>query len=76
MLNGFLQYLQYEKNYSSHTVLSYSTDINQFFHFFKTDPEHFSPSDVEPVMVQQWILEMMQRGMSARSISRKGLEIF
>lgn len=71
MLNGFLQYLQYEKNYSSHTVLSYSTDINQFFHFLKTDPEHFSPSDVEPVMVQQWILEMMQRGMSARSISRK-----
>ncbi|HQB28397.1 MAG TPA: tyrosine-type recombinase/integrase [Paludibacter sp.] len=71
MLNGFLQYLQYEKNYSSHTVLSYDTDINQFFHFLKTDSEHFSLNDVEPVMIQQWILEMMQQGMSARSISRK-----
>ncbi|MBP1677489.1 MAG: hypothetical protein H6Q20_2048, partial [Bacteroidetes bacterium] len=23
MINEFLQYIQYEKNYSSHTVLSY-----------------------------------------------------
>jgi len=71
MVNGFLQYLQYEKNYSSHTVLSYSTDLNQLLLFLQTDAEKFNPDDVSPALIQQWILELMQHGISARSISRK-----
>lgn len=71
MINGFLQYLQYEKNYSSHTVLSYKNDLNQFLVFLGVDIEHFNPEKIPPVDIQQWIIALMQQGISARSISRK-----
>ncbi len=71
MVDGFLQYLQYEKNYSSHTVLSYTTDLKQFLDFLGVDTVCFKPDDVNPSMIQQWIIEMMQAKISARTISRK-----
>ncbi|MDD2286064.1 MAG: tyrosine-type recombinase/integrase [Paludibacter sp.] len=71
MINGFLQYLQYEKNYSSHTVLSYKNDLNQFLVFLGIDEENFNSYKITPADIQQWILELMQQGISARSISRK-----
>ncbi len=71
MLNSFLQYLRYEKSYSSHTVLSYKTDLNQFFHFHKIDTTSCSPDKIAASHIQQWILELMQKGYNARSIGRK-----
>lgn len=71
MVNGFLQYLQYEKNYSSHTVLSYTTDLKQFLEFLSIDKAAFNPEEVSPSMIQQWIIELMQAKTSARTISRK-----
>ncbi len=71
MINEFLQYLQYEKNYSSHTVLSYHTDILQFCDFLKIETTVFDPQKIEAVQLQQWLLKMMAENISARSISRK-----
>ena len=71
MINEFLQYLQYEKNYSSHTVLSYHTDLIQFCNFLTTTPEKFDPVLVEPLQIQQWVLSLMNEELSARSLSRK-----
>lgn len=71
MLNGFLQYLRYEKNFSSHTVLSYKTDLNQFFQFIALEPTQVVCSKVSPSDIQKWILSLMQNDIGARSISRK-----
>ncbi len=71
MINEFLQYLQYEKNYSSHTVLSYHTDILQLCEFLKTEPALFDPTQTTGVHLQQWIMQMMNEKISERSISRK-----
>ncbi len=71
MINAFLQYLQYEKNYSSHTVLSYHTDLLQLCNFLEIKPENFYPKHVTHNILQQWILSLMEQGNSARSISRK-----
>lgn len=71
MVNGFLQYLQYEKNYSSHTVLSYRNDLEQFLVFLEKDTDRFKPDEVSAVHIQEWILALMQAGLSARSIARK-----
>ncbi len=71
MINEFLQYLQYEKNYSSHTVLSYHTDLLQFCNFLESIPEQFSPTDVKPQQIQQWVLALMSLNHSARTLSRK-----
>lgn len=71
MLNEFLQYIQYEKNFSSHTVLSYHNDLQQFCDFLQTDFDRFDPAKVEAQQIQQWILTLMSAKLSARSIARK-----
>ena len=71
MMNEFLQYLQYEKNYSSHTVLSYHTDLLQFINFLTIAPEAFRASDVKPQHIQLWVLQLMNEKLSARTLSRK-----
>jgi integrase/recombinase XerC len=65
MINEFLQYLQYEKNYSSHTVLSYHNDLLQFCDFVQQDPCHFRIGAVESTHVQQWVLFLMSGGLKA-----------
>lgn len=71
MINRFLQYIQYEKNYSSHTVLSYHTDLVQFCNFHKINSEAFNPDLITHRQIQQWILSMLDEKKSARTISRK-----
>lgn len=71
MINQFLQYIQYEKNFSSHTVLSYHTDLLQFCNFLEINPEQLTPRSVSSQSIQQWILSLMEKNYSARTISRK-----
>lgn len=71
MINEFLQYLQYEKNYSSHTVLSYHTDLIQFCSFLQVEEDQFTPASVEAKQIQQWVLSLMSSDISARTLSRK-----
>jgi integrase/recombinase XerC len=71
MINEFLQYIQYEKNYSSHTVLSYHTDLKQFCDFLQTTESDFKFAEVKPEDIQFWVLELMNSKISARSLSRK-----
>ena len=71
MMNEFLQYLQYEKNYSTHTVLSYHTDLLQFCDFLQTTPELLNPKEITALQIQQWVLSLMNDNLSARSLSRK-----
>ena len=71
MINEFLQYLQYEKNYSSHTVLSYRNDLNQFCIFLQTEQQLFNPDSISALQIQQWILSLLENKISARTLSRK-----
>ena len=71
MINEFLQYIRYEKNYSSHTVLSYHNDLIQFCDFLKIEPENFNPDSIDASNIQQWILSLMENKISARTIARK-----
>lgn len=71
MMNEFLQYLQYEKNYSTHTVLSYNTDLLQFCEFLQISHEAFNPEEITSFQIQQWVISMMNENLSARSLSRK-----
>lgn len=71
MMNEFLQYLQYEKNYSSHTVLSYNTDLLQFCDFLEITPAALDPKAIVSQQIQQWVLSLMAAKNSARTLSRK-----
>lgn len=71
MMNDFLQYLQYEKNYSSHTVLSYHNDLIQFYEFMNAGSVEFTPDSITQADLRAWIMKLTEEGCSARTIARK-----
>jgi integrase/recombinase XerC len=71
MINGFLQYIRYEKNYSAHTVLSYSNDLSGFCDFLKITTEAFTPEAIESEHIRGWVVYLMEAKHSPRTIARK-----
>ncbi len=71
MIDRFIEYLRYEKIASSHTVLSYQNDLLQFAHFLSPGSTAFSPQDVSPTAIREWIVALMEAGDSARTVNRK-----
>ncbi|HLO58779.1 MAG TPA: site-specific tyrosine recombinase/integron integrase [Bacteroidales bacterium] len=66
----FLQYIQYIRQYSPHTVQSYKKDLEQFCVFCNyTHDQHESVIDHR--QIRNWIIELMETGHSARSVNRK-----
>ena len=71
-IESFLGYIRYEKNFSSHTVLSYRNDLSQFVdYYFTCKAEKFSPKSVDRDLVRNWIVYLVEKGGAPRSISRK-----
>ncbi|MDR0543004.1 MAG: tyrosine-type recombinase/integrase [Dysgonamonadaceae bacterium] len=69
-IESFLQYLQYEKNYSAHTVGAYENDLRQFIQFVCGE-EPFNPQDIGIKTVREWIISLMEAGYSPLSVNRK-----
>jgi integrase/recombinase XerC len=70
MVETFLKYLQYEKRYSPHTVLAYSTDLKQFSTFIKSEFEDRC-ENANYGMIRSWIISLSEANTDARSINRK-----
>ena len=71
MILSFLQYIRYEKNYSSHTVLSYQTDIEQLRDFVVTQKGDFDPKKLTSDELREWIIALMDVGEKPSSVKRK-----
>lgn len=67
----FIQYLRHEKNYSSHTEISYSTDLNQFQEFIESECGAFTPEEIDSDLIRIWISNMIADGISPQSANRK-----
>ncbi len=73
MLNTelFLSYLKYEKRYSENTLTAYENDLDQFILFGKKLVEDFCVEEVDYHLIRQWIVYLMDNGISAKSVNRK-----
>lgn len=71
MIDRYLQYLRYEKGSSSHTELSYRTDLIQFARFIAEDVASFDPANVTALQVRSWIVYLLESGDTARTVNRK-----
>lgn len=67
----FIKYLRYEKNYSSHTEISYMNDLTQFEHFIEKENGTFTPQNIDSDLIRVWISELMEKGCTAQSVNRK-----
>ena len=68
---SFLKYLKFEKRCSQHTVIAYRKDLDQFEGFLFKTVGDFDILDVNPKMVRAWIVEMMGKGATAKTVTRK-----
>src|SRR6185295_7547800 len=69
--NSFLEYLQYEKRFSNHTVLAYSTDLKQFSDYLHTAYDVQELGLIDHTLIRSWIVSMMDEKISSRSVNRK-----
>lgn len=67
----FLNYLQHEKRSSVHTVVSYTTDLNQFTSYIAQQYELQSPSEATHLVIRSWVVSLMEQGLDPRSVNRK-----
>lgn len=68
---SFLKYLEVEKKYSAHTVISYQNDLTSLVEYTLYTYEMQDIRDLKHIHIRSWIVRMMSEGMSAVSINRK-----
>lgn len=71
VLNSFFDYLEYEKKYSKHTLVSYKNDLNQFFNFLGIEKDRIDLNDINYQTIRAWITSLISDKVSARSVNRK-----
>jgi integrase/recombinase XerC len=72
LIGLFIDYLRYERNYSVHTVVSYTKDLEQFESFAKDEFGcSFTLSDIDSDIVRNWIVSLLDKKMARTSVNRK-----
>ncbi len=71
MLISFLNYLQFEKRYSPHTLISYTTDINQFNKYLQATYTISDPSFVDYPIIRSWIVALATLKLNPKTLHRK-----
>ncbi len=71
MLNKFLEYLQFEKRYSPHTITSYRKDLEDFSRFFLRTESSEDICRADKKVIRNFIVELSENNISKRSINRK-----
>lgn len=72
-ITSFLDYLKFEKNYSSNTVSSYEDDLLQLHSFFIKHfaSEKYQLKSIDNLTIRLFLGELIENGISKKSIARK-----
>ena len=68
---NFINFIKFERRYSTHTVISYETDLTQFISFLNQDLEVDDIEIVNYQDVRSWIYYLSENNISASSVNRK-----
>ena len=71
MIQKFLDYIAIEKRYSVRTVGEYGDDLRAWCAFLGWEVTEFDPSKVGAEDVKLWMVDMLDRGQSPRSVKRR-----
>lgn len=71
IVKTFLKYLSFEKRYSKHTVEAYRKDLIQYSEYLVEDFDIESVEDAKHVHIRGWIVHLMDKGISPKSVNRK-----
>ena len=68
---AFLNYLEYERRYSKHTIAAYKRDVEQFFAYWWTTYELNDWNVLKSSHLRSWVVHLMELELNASSIHRK-----
>lgn len=68
---AFLEYIQYQKRYSRHTLTSYQADLLQFEAYLKSQFETGDLQVATSAMIRSWLAELKEDKNDSRTINRK-----
>ena len=68
---AFLNYLEYEKRYSKHTLEAYKRDLEQFEFFLAANYAVDDWALIKSLHLRSWVVALMQKKLTASSIHRK-----
>ena len=71
MIRRFLDYIAIEKRYSVRTVKEYGDDLKAWCAFLGWQSEEFDPTKLDESDVKGWMIQMLDNGVSARSVKRR-----
>lgn len=69
--DSFLNYLQFERNYSEKTVVAYRKDLELFAEFLKDEAQGLPLAEAEAPLIREWIISLMDKGYASTAINRK-----
>lgn len=67
----FFNYLRSERRYSSHTLLSYQTDLRQFAAYLQATYELTDIAEADHTLIRSWVVTLMQQDLDPRTVNRK-----
>ncbi len=70
-ITEFVNFLQFEKRYSSHTVRAYTDDLTSFFDYIK---KVYTIEDIKAIqtnIIRTWLADLRNNDIQPRSIHRK-----
>lgn len=70
-VQSFIEYLQFERRYSQHTIISYQTDLEQFFAFLISQYDSPPVAGITAGFVRSWLAEMRNDEITPKSLNRK-----
>lgn len=71
MVDNFLKYIEFEKRYSRHTLVSYQSDLNQFSLFLEVEFNLDNTQDATYSIIRSWIVKLAESKITPKSINRK-----
>jgi integrase/recombinase XerC len=70
-VNQFLDFLQFEKRYSAHTLKAYTTDLRDFGDFLETAYQTNNLLQTDYFQVRSWIVSLLEQNIDPKSVKRK-----
>lgn len=71
MIETFLKYIEYEKRYSKHTLISYKNDLSQFEAFLADKYPQIEIDKSSHKEIRNWIIQLLENKNESTSINRK-----
>jgi integrase/recombinase XerC len=70
-ISNFLDYLKFQKRYAQHTIISYQTDLTDFFDYLQYQFSVQNIKSIKSGLVRSWLAELKSNNQSSKTINRK-----